>query len=248
VNRDAAVTLRTLGLIGGMSWESTAEYYRLLNRRVASRLGGLHSASLVLHSVDFAHVADLQARGDWTAAGALLAESARGLERAGADALLLCTNTMHHVAEAIESAVRIPFIHIVDVTGAALHVSGVQRAALLGTRYTMELPFWKERLASRHGIDVMVPPGPARAKVHRIIYDELCRGITADASRRAYIDIIEALAVRGAEAVILGCTEIGLLLGQADSPLPVFDTTSLHVDVGVDFALGVSQSAAAPQS
>lgn len=227
--------MRTLGLIGGMSWESTAEYYRLINRGVAERRGGLHSAPLLLHSVDFAAVAELQRREDWAAAGALLAAAARGLERAGAAALVLCTNTMHHVAPAIEGAAGVPLLHIVDATGDALRAAGVRRVGLLGTRYTMELPFWRERLRSRHGVEVLVPGAEDRALVHRVIYDELCRGVVSDASRAAYAGVIARLGDAGAEGVVLGCTEITLLVGPADSALPVFDTTALHARASVDF-------------
>jgi aspartate racemase len=230
--------MRYLGLLGGMSWESTAEYYRLLNRGVAERLGGLHSAPLLIHSVDFAAVAALQAKGEWQEAGWLLAHAARGLERTGAEGLLLATNTMHHVAATIEAAVAIPLIHIVDVAGAALAAGGVRRVGLLGTRYTMELPFWQERLAERFGIHLVVPEPADRATVHRVIYEELCRGRVDDASRRAYAEIIGRLGDQGADAVVLGCTEITLLIGPADSPLPVVDTTVLHAEAGVDFMVG----------
>lgn len=233
-----SMTPRYLGLLGGMSWESTAEYYRLINTAVAARRGGLHSAPLLIHSIDFAVMAQLQEQDDWTGAGALLADAARGLEQAGARALVLCTNTMHYVAPAIERAVSIPLLHIVDVTGAALQAAGVRRAGLLGTRYTMELPFWRERLEARYGIEVVVPPEAQRAGVHRIIFEELCRGIVDDGSRAEYVEVIEGLAGQGAEAVVLGCTEIGLLVGAADSPVPVFDTTALHVDAAVTFCLG----------
>src|SRR5262245_17959729 len=168
--------MRRLGLIGGMSWESTTEYYRLINRGVSTRLGGLHSAELLLHSVDFANVATLQEAGNWQRAGALLADAAQGLERGGATAIVLCTNTMHQVSAAIEAALEIPLLHIVDPTGRALEQAGVRRAGLLGTRYTMELPFWRERLKDRFGIDLIVPPSQDRATVHTVIYDELCRG------------------------------------------------------------------------
>lgn len=236
--------MRYLGLLGGMSWESTGEYYRLLNRAVAARKGGLHSAPLLIHSVDFAEVAQLQEQGDWVAAGALLARAARGLEQAGAAALVLCTNTMHHVAAAIEDAVHIPLLHIVDITGAALHAAGVRCAGLLGTRYTMELPFWRDRLRERFGIELVVPEAEHRLRVHRVIYDELCRGIVADASRAEYVEVIRSLANQGAEGVILGCTEITLLIRAEDSPLPVFDTTVLHVGAAVDFCLAEAEVAA----
>lgn len=234
-----------LGLLGGMSWESTVEYYRLINRGVGSRLGGLHSAPLLVHSVDFAGIAARQQRGDWAGAAAQLAAAARGLERAGAAALLLCTNTMHHVAAAIEDAVDVPLLHIVDPTGAALQAAGVRRAALLGTRYTMELPFWRERLAAGYGVELVVPGEDERAEIHRVIYDELCRGIVSDRSRAFYRRTIAGLGVAGAEAVILGCTEITLLIGAADSPLPVFDTTALHAHVAVEFLVGTGGGLAA---
>jgi aspartate racemase len=230
--------MRYLGLLGGMSWESTAEYYRLINTAVAARMGGLHSAPLLVHSVEFAEIAQLQEQGDWAAAGELLAAAARGLEQAGAQALVLCTNTMHCVAPAIEDAVTIPLLHIVDATGAALQGAGIRRAGLLGTRYTMEQPFWRERLEQRCGIELVVPPADERALVHRVIFEELCRGTVTDASRAAYVEVIEGLAAEGADAVILGCTEIGLLVHAADSPLPVFDTTAIHVDAAVAFILG----------
>jgi aspartate racemase len=230
--------MRYIGLLGGMSWESTVEYYRLLNRGVAERAGGLHSAPLILHSVDFAEIAEMQRAGDWATAGSRLAEAARGLEGAGAQALVLCTNTMHHVAAALEAAVSIPLLHIVDPTGAALHAAGVRRVGLLGTRFTMELPFWRARLRERFGIELVVPGTSDRAEVHRIIYEELCRGRIEDASRAAYVGVIERLRAEGADAVILGCTEIGLLVAPADSPLPVFDTTVLHAEAALDFCLG----------
>lgn len=229
---------RPLGLLGGMSWESTAEYYRLINRGVAARRGGLHSAALLLHSVDFADVAARQQAGDWDGAGAVLAEAARGLERAGVGALLLCTNTMHHVAAAIERAVSVPLLHIVDPTGAALRSHGLRRAGLLGTRYTMELAFWRDRLLAQHGVEVVVPDDADRATVHRVIYEELCRGRVEAASRAAYRDVMVRLADRGAEGIILGCTEITLLVDSSDTVLPVFDTTALHAAAGVAYLLG----------
>jgi aspartate racemase len=226
-----------------MSWESTAEYYRLLNRGVADRLGGLHSARLVMHSVDFAEIAELQQVGDWAAAGATLADAAAGLERAGAEAIVLATNTMHHVAGDIERAVGIPLIHIVDPTGQALARHGVQRAGLLGTRYTMELPFWAERLRDRYGIELVVPEEIERALVHRVIFEELCRGRIEPSSRAAYVAVTEQLRAAGAQAVIFGCTEIGLLLRPEDVALPAFDTTVLHAASAVEFSLaGVAAS------
>ncbi|HJU90767.1 MAG TPA: aspartate/glutamate racemase family protein [Gemmatimonadaceae bacterium] len=229
--------MRSLGLLGGMSWESTAEYYRLLNQGVAARLGGLHSAKLLIHSVDFAEIARLQQTEQWDRAGLQLSAAAAVLERAGAEAIVLCTNTMHNVARTIERGLTIPLLHIVDPTGSAMQRAGVRRAGLLGTRYTMELPFWRERLTQRFGIDLLVPDEQARADVHRIIYDELCRGQVTDASRARYVEIINELNEAGADAVILGCTEIGLLIGEDDSPLPTFDTTRLHVCAALDFTL-----------
>jgi aspartate racemase len=234
--------VRTLGLLGGMSWESTTEYYRLLNRGVADRLGGLHSARIVMHSVDFAEVAAMQQAGDWAGAGALLGEAARGLQRIGASAIVLATNTMHQVANAIESAISVPLLHIVDPTGEAMARHGVRRAGLLGTRYTMELPFWTERLRERYGIDLVVPDEFDRALVHRVIFDELCRGRIDDGSRAQYVAITERLREKGAEAVILGCTEIGLLIKPDDVSLPSFDTTVLHAAAAVSFALSDRQS------
>lgn len=229
---------RTLGLLGGMSWESTAVYYRLLNQGVARRLGGLHSAKLLLHSVDFAPVAALQAAGDWDGAAQLLAAAAAGLQRAGAQALVLATNTMHKVADRIEAASGLPLLHIADATGAALQAAGVQHAALLGTRFTMEDPgIVRARLEHRSGLHVSVPGDEDRALMHRVIYEELCRGIVDAASRSAVLAIIERQRARGAQAVVLGCTEIGLLISADDSPLPVFDTTELHADAAVRWLL-----------
>jgi aspartate racemase len=231
--------MKTLGLLGGMSWESTAVYYRLLNQGVAARLGGLHSAPLVLHSVDFAPVAARQAAGDWTGAAAQLAAVAQGLQRAGAQGLVLATNTMHKVADAIAAAVPgLPLLHIADATAAALQAAGVRRAALLGTRFTMEDDtIVRARLVS-HGLAIDVPAPDDRALMHRVIYDELVRGIVAPASRAAVVALIARQAEAGAQAVILGCTEIGLLIDAACSPLPVFDTTVLHAQAAVDWMLG----------
>jgi len=235
--------MRRLGLIGGMSWESTAEYYRLINRGIAARLGGLHSADLVLHSVDFGPVAALQQSGDWEGAGALLAEAARGLERAGARGVVLCTNTMHHVSAQIEAAVAIPLLHIVDTTAQALADAGIRRAGLLGTRYTMELPFWRRRLQDGFGIELVVPDADDRSVLHDVIYKELCLGRIEPRSRDAYAHIIQRLAAGGAEAVVLGCTEITLLVRSEDTALPVFDTTALHADAAVRFALAADGQA-----
>ncbi len=228
---------RTLGIIGGMSWESTATYYRLLNEGIKARLGGLHSARLLIHSVDFAEVEALQARGDWAAAGAMLGEAAAGLARAGADCLLIATNTMHKVADAVTAASGLPLIHIADATAAAVRAAGIERIGLLGTRYTMEQDFYRGRLEA-HGLQVLVPEEPARAEVNRVIYEELCLGRCEAASRRFYRDTIAALVEAGAQGVILGCTEIGLLVGPDDVDCALFDTTRLHAAAAVAAALG----------
>lgn len=229
--------MKTIGLIGGMSWESTADYYRRINTLVRERLGTLRSAEIVLHSVDFGPVEQAQREARWDDAGDMLADSARRLHAAGADCVLLATNTMHIVADRIEAATPLPLLHIADPVGRAAVASGWRRVGLLGTAFTMEQPFLVERLA-RHHLDVIVPPADARERIHRVIYDELCAGIVRDASRALYRDVIAALARDGAEAVILGCTEIGLLVGVDDSALPVLDTTALHARAAVDFALG----------
>ncbi len=230
--------MKTIGLLGGMSWESTVPYYRVVNETVKARLGGLHSARVVLYSVDFHEIERLQHAGDWAGAGERMAEGARALERAGADFVVLCTNTMHRVAPAIEAAVRIPLLHIADPTGEAIRRAGFTRVGLLGTRFTMEQAFYRERLESRHGLEVLVPDEADRETVHRVIYEELCLGLVDDGSREQYRRILGTLAARGAQAVILGCTEISLLVGQRDSPVPVFDTTALH-------ALGAAERALA---
>lgn len=228
--------MKTLGLLGGMSWESTAVYYRLINQGVAARAGGLHSAPLLLHSLDFAPIARAQADGDWAGLAHQLGAAAQGLARAGAGGILLATNTMHKLAAEIEAAAGVPLLHIADATGAALSAAGVRRAGLLGTRFTMDdAGIVRERLGTRFGLDILLPPAAARETVHRVIYDELCRGRIEPASRQAYVDTIAALRDAGAEAVILGCTEIGLLISPADSPLPVFDTTTLHAAAAVDW-------------
>lgn len=229
--------MKTLGLLGGMSWESTELYHRWINERVRLRRGGLHSAPLLLWSPDFASIAALQAAGRWDRAGEALAGAAAFLERAGAQLLVLCTNTMHEVAPAIEAAVTIPLLHIADPTGEALWVDGVRRVGLLGTRFTMERDFYRQRLAERFSLEVLIPDEPDRSTVHRVVYEELVHGKVEDASRAAYVAVIERLVARGAEAVILGCTEITLLIGPADSPVPVYDTTRLHAEAAVDLAL-----------
>lgn len=234
------MAMRTLGLIGGMSWESTTEYYRHINRGIGARLGGLHSASMLLHSIEFGAVAELQRAGKWDELGQMMARSAVGLERAGAEAIVITSNTMHQVADAVADAVRIPLLHIVDPTGKALETAGVKRAGLIGTRYTMELPFWKDRMARRFGIDVITPGADDRALVHQVIFDELCLGRIRDASRAAFAEVAGRLQASGAEGLILGCTEIGLLIGPQDVSLPAFDTTRFHCVAAVDFSLGAS--------
>jgi aspartate racemase len=228
--------MRTLGLLGGMSWESTIPYYRIINERVRDALGGLHSAKLVLHSVDFAEIEALQHAGDWDTAGTLLAEAARGLRMAGAEALVVCTNTMHLVAPAIEAAVDIPLLHIADATAQRIRSAGCTRVALLGTRFTMEQAFYRERIEAA-GIAVLTPDPAQRERVHRVIYDELCLGRTLDASRDDYRAIMSDLVARGAQGVILGCTEIGLLVGEGDADVPLFDTTRIHAQYAADWAL-----------
>lgn len=227
--------MKTIGLIGGMSWESTAHYYAAINRETARRLGGLHSAPLLLHSFDFARIQALQTAGSWAEVGALLAEAATGLEQAGAELVLLATNTMHVVAQDIETATHCPFLHIADPTAQALIDDGARTVGLLGTRFTMEMDFYTNRLRG-HGLDPLVPEVD-RTDLHAIIYEELCRGIVRDASRAIYVRAIERLAARGAQAVILGCTEIGMLIDDDVSPLPIYDTTTLHAKAAVALAL-----------
>ncbi|MEU0884910.1 aspartate/glutamate racemase family protein [Lentzea sp. NPDC005914] len=224
----------TIGILGGMSWESSAEYYRLANVLVRERLGGLHSAKIVLHSVDFAEIERMQVEGRWDDAGKALAQAAADVQAGGADFLLLCTNTMHKVFDQVQAAVDIPMIHLGDTTASAIKDAGLTTVGLLGTGFTMDQPFYRERLES-HGLRVLLPSTQDRATVHRIIYDELCLGIVRDESRRAYQDVIARF--DGAEGIILGCTEIELLITQADVPLPVFPTTRLHVEAAVERAV-----------
>lgn len=227
--------MKTIGLIGGMSWESTAHYYRVLNQETAARLGGLHSAPLIVHSVDFAPVAAMQAAGEWDAAGRQLATIARQLEVAGAEVIGLATNTMHMVAEHITNAITVPFIHIADPTSEALLADGFDTVGLLGTRFTMEMSFYRDGL-TRRGLASLIPEVD-RTNLNGIIYEELCRGIVRDESREVYVTAIERLAARGAQAVILGCTEITMLIDDSVSPLPVYDTTDLHAKALVTAAL-----------
>jgi aspartate racemase len=233
-----AATMKRIGLLGGMSWESSAEYYRLINEATRDRLGGLHSADCLLRSIDFVDVERLQRTGDWNQAGALLAAEATALEAAGAELLVLCTNTMHKVADAITDVIEIPFVHIADTTAQAVLGRGLKTVGLLATAYTMEQDFYVGRLGDVHGLDVLVPDEPDRRIVHDVIYEELCVGVIADDSRTEYRRIIADLADRGAEGILLGCTEIDLLVGPQDSPVPVFDTTRLHAHRAVDLALG----------
>ncbi|WEJ58766.1 aspartate/glutamate racemase family protein [Devosia sp. FJ2-5-3] len=227
--------MKTIGLIGGMSWESTAHYYRVLNQETARRLGGLHSAPLLIHSVDFAPIAAMQAAGDWDGAGKRLNGAARGLVDAGAEVLGLATNTMHVVAQTMLDGIDVPFVHIADPTADALLADGFDTVGLLGTRFTMEMGFYRDRLTAR-GLGNLIPEVD-RTNLNGIIYEELCRGIIRDESRRIYVGAIEKLAARGAQAVILGCTEIGMLIDDDVSPLPVYDTTDLHAKALVDAAL-----------
>ena len=228
--------MKTIGLLGGMSWESSIEYERLINEGVRARLGGTHSADLVIRSYDFARIEMLQAAGDWDAAGDLLARDAVMLERAGAEIIVLCTNTMHRVAHRIEDAIVGQFLHLGDATARAVRAAGVGRVALLGTRYTMEHDFYRARL-SNHGLDVIVPDADGRIVIHDVIYDELVRGVVSRESRRRYLDIIERLVAEGAEGVIAGCTEIELLVGADDLTVPYFPTTALHAAAAVEAAL-----------
>lgn len=227
--------MKTIGLIGGMSWESTAHYYRLLNQEVALRLGGLHSAPVIVHSVDFAAIAEMQSAGDWDGAGRQLAQIAAGLQQVGAEVIGLATNTMHMVAHQITDAISVPFIHIADPTSDALLGDRFETVGLLGTRFTMEMGFYRDRLTAR-GLASIIPEVD-RTNLNGIIYDELCRGIVREESRRIYVTAIERLAARGAEAVILGCTEINMLIDDSNSPLPVYDTTDLHAKALVAAAL-----------
>ena len=223
-------------MLGGMSWESSAEYYRLANELVRERLGGLHSARILLSSVDFADIEALQVSGEWSTAGELLAEAARGLEAAGADLLLLCTNTMHKVADQVAAAVTIPLVHLVDTTADAVTQAGLDTVGLLGTGFTMEQDFYRDRFTA-HGPTLLVPDADDRAQVHRVIYDELCLGLVREESRQVYRDVIGRLVAAGAQGIVLGCTEIELLISAADSPVPVFPTTRLHVEAAVGLAL-----------
>jgi aspartate racemase len=229
--------MRTIGLIGGMSWESSAEYYRIVNETVKGRLGGLHSAQVLLYSVDFAAIEALQHAGEWERAAEILVDAAQRLERGGADFLVLCTNTMHKVAERITNAVALPLVHIADPTAERIKAAGFATIGLLGTAFTMEQEFYRGRLTGQHGLTVLVPNDADREVVHRVIYDELCLGIVRDESREAYRQIMARLVAQGAQAIILGCTEIMLLVGDGDATVPLFDTTRIHAETAAALAL-----------
>ena len=229
--------MKTIGLLGGMSWESTVSYYRIINQAVRERLGGLHSAKIILYSVDFDGIERMQTNGDWKGAGRLLATAAQSLQAAGADFIVLCTNTMHKVAPAIEEAVTIPFLHVADATALAIRDGGHRTIGLLGTAFTMEQSFYKGRLQERHGLQVLVPGDDDRRDVHRVIYEELCVGTIRSQSREVYRAVMRQLVARGAEAIVLGCTEISLLVSQDDAAVPLFDTTLIHARSAVEMAL-----------
>lgn len=229
--------MKKIGLLGGMSWESTATYYRLINEGIGQELGGLHSAEMLLYSVDFQEIETLQHSGEWERLGVLLSNAAYSLQKAGAEGLILCTNTMHKVAGSISKHVEVPMIHIADATAERLVTDGVRRVGLLGTAFTMEEAFYKGGLQERFGLEVIVPLKQQRKEIHRVIYDELCLGRTVQSSRDYYTGVIESMREQGAEAVILGCTEIGLLLSQGDSVLPLYDTTQIHAEAAVHWML-----------
>ncbi len=224
-------------MIGGMSWESSLEYYRIVNEYVKEKLGGFHSAPCILYSVDFAEVEDLQHRGDWAELTRSMADAARRLERAGADFVIICTNTMHKMADDVQKTVSVPLLHIVDVTADAIKASGQTRVGLLGTRFTMEQDFYKGRLKDKHGLEVLIPEAEERRLVHEILYSELCMGEIKERSKEKFKDVIHNLVDRGAQGVILGCTEIPLIVSQDDYAIPLYDTTMLHARAAVDFAL-----------
>jgi aspartate racemase len=225
--------MKTIGLLGGMSWESTELYYRLLNEGIKAKLGGLHSARIALVSVDFQEIEAMQHNGDWVGAGQILAQAAKQVEAAGADFLLICTNTMHKVAPQVQEAISIPVLHLADATAKRIKAAGIKTIGLLGTNFTMEQDFYKGRLVEEYGFNVLVPPKPDREIVHQIIYDELCLGLVKDASRDEYLRIMEDLRSRGAEGIIEGCTEIVMLVQQQHTDIPLFDTTSIHAEEAI---------------
>lgn len=229
--------MKTIGLLGGMSWESTAHYYRAINEGVKAALGGLHSAEIAMYSVDFGPIEHLQRLGDWQGTARILSKAAIGVESAGADFLVICTNTMHIVAKEIEQSISIPLLHIADATAEELLRKGVNKVGLLGTAFTMEQPFYKGRLRDTYGINVLVPSADDRRLVHDVIYRELCLGKVSAESRKRYLGVINRLKEQGAEGIILGCTEIGMLVGQEHTDMPLFDTTAIHANAAVDFAL-----------
>jgi aspartate racemase len=229
--------VKTIGLVGGMSWESSIEYYRVINQMVRERLGGLHSAKSVMYSVDFAEIETLQREGRWEEATQLMVEAARHVERGGADFVLICTNTMHKMADAVQREIRIPLLHIADATAEKINAQGLRRVGLLGTRFTMEGDFYRGRLVEKHGLEVLIPADRERETVHRVIYEELVVGKIIPSSKTQYLDIIHGLVGDGATGIILGCTEIGLLVGQEDVEVPVFDTTFIHARAAVEYAL-----------
>jgi len=229
--------MKTIGMLGGMSWESTVSYYKAINEGIKAELGGLHSAKILLNSVDFAQIEKLQHQGEWDKTAEVLTQAAKGVEAGGADFLIICTNTMHKVAAEIEAGISIPILHIADATGRQLQADGITKVALLGTRFTMEQAFYKSRLVDKFGIEVIVPSAEDREVVHSVIYDELCRGVISTDSREKYLAIVMKLQEMGAEAVILGCTEIALLIQQCHTAVPLYDTTKIHADATVNFAL-----------
>ena len=229
--------MKTIGMIGGMSWESSLEYYRILNETVKTRLGGLHSARCLMYSVDFAEIEELQHQGKWHEATDLVIDAAKRVERGGADFLIICTNTMHKMAENVQKNIKIPLLHIADATAEKIRLLGLTKIGLLGTRFTMEEDFYKGRLVEKHGLQVIIPNNNERETVHRVIYDELCLGEIAESSKAQFVEIIHHLIEQGAQGIILGCTEIGLLVSQKDSRVPLFDTTKIHAEAAVDFAL-----------
>ncbi len=229
--------MKTIGMLGGMSWESTLTYYRLLNEGIKLRLGGLHSAQICLFSVDFAEIEKLQHQNSWDELGLLLGNAAIRVEKGGADFLLICTNTMHKVAPQVATSLSIPILHIADATAAELQKQQIKRVGLLGTRFTMEQDFYKQRITNNFGIEVLIPDAPQRTLVHQVIYEELCLGIIREQSRQEFLKIIQHLSAKGAEGIILGCTEIGLLIGTHDTDIPLYDTTAIHAQAAVDFAL-----------
>ncbi len=229
--------MKTIGILGGMSWESSIEYYRILNQEVQRRLGGVHSAKIVMYSVDFAEIEALQHAGRWDEATRFMVEAAQRVERGGADFLVIATNTMHKMADQVQAAIGIPLLHIADATAQRIRQQGLRRVGLLGTRFTMEEAFYRGRLEASHGLEVLVPPAAQREVIHRVIYDELVVGVIKPESRARYREIIAGLVDRGAQGIILGCTEIGLLVKEGDSTVPLFDTTRIHAEAAVDWAL-----------